>query len=185
MADKGWVISLVEFFVSSKIWLASLLLGNGLDIVVFMAEWSSPFQRIFLFVRYHCGKYTYLILMITFTVIFYLIFSGMGWILSKFQTQNDDFKYMLRCFNKLSLRERELVKQLLENGNNPIQIKYVFSDYNFILNDYSRTYFNVSSPERIELNGWLKVRVTLVENQNYRRLKRYYKRTGKINNLGN
>ena len=76
MADKWWVISLVEFFVSSKIWLASLLLGNGLDIVVFMAEGSSPFQRIFLFVRYHCGKYTYLILMITFTVIFYLIFSG-------------------------------------------------------------------------------------------------------------
>lgn len=31
MADKWWVISLVEFFVSSKIWLASLLLGNGLD----------------------------------------------------------------------------------------------------------------------------------------------------------
>lgn len=93
--------------------------------------------------------------MITFTVIFYLIFSGMGWILSKFQAQNDDFKYMLRCFNKLSLRERELVKQLLENGNNPIQINYVFSDYNFILNGYSRTYFNVSSPERIELNGWM------------------------------
>lgn len=189
MADKGWVISLVEFFASSKAWLVSLLIGNMFALLVFMAEGTFPFQRIFLFVKYYCGRFTYLILMIVFAVIFYLILSGIGYFGKKFislkRCRTKEFKKMLKDFDIFTPEERKLIKTLLRNGNKPIYANYDPSMYPYALGHCYLEYFNKSNPEYVGYSIYMKSLVSFVENYNYRRLKRYFKGTGKINNLGN